>query len=145
MRWPVDGAGQEHNQSNKENPMKIAVPSDDGLTVSGHFGRCRDFLVFEIEGNEVRQLAARPNGGCHDHGGSPEAGGQAGHGGFVKVLGDCAVVLCIGIGAGAQEALAAGGIQVVRVAPAGTAGQAVAAYHAGALQPASGGLCQCRH
>jgi predicted Fe-Mo cluster-binding NifX family protein len=60
-------------------------------------------------------------------------------------LRDCGAVLCLGIGAGAVEALKAGSISVIMVEAAGDARQIVAAYHAGTLQPATGGLCQCRH
>jgi predicted Fe-Mo cluster-binding NifX family protein len=53
--------------------------------------------------------------------------------------------LCSGIGAGAVEALKAGGIPVVLVQPTGSAEQTVAAFQSDTLQPAAGGMCQCQH
>ena len=33
--------------------MKIAVTSKDGLSVSGHAGHCKGFLVYEVEGTRI--------------------------------------------------------------------------------------------
>jgi len=33
--------------------MKIAVPTDDGKTISQHFGRARSFAIFEVENGEI--------------------------------------------------------------------------------------------
>ena len=127
--------------------MKIAVPTNDGINISAHFGRCQEFLIFEAQNGQVRLIETRANAGCHGHGtGSSEgASGHPGHSGFVDALRDCETVLCGGIGAGAAEALKASGIPVVLVQAAGSAEQIVTAFHAGALQPASGGMCQCQH
>jgi len=35
--------------------MKIAIASDDGKTISSHFGRTRGFVIFEIEGKEIKK------------------------------------------------------------------------------------------
>ncbi len=119
--------------------MKIAVPTNDGVTICGHFGRCREFLVFEIQDGRARLADTRPNAGCPGH------GAGAGHGGFVELLRDCQVVLCAGIGAGALEALGAAGIRAVTVNEAGNAEQLVMAYQAGTIAPVSTPSCNCRH
>lgn len=31
--------------------MRIAVASDDGENIAAHFGRCRSFVIFEVERN----------------------------------------------------------------------------------------------
>ena len=36
--------------------MKIAVPSDDQFTISGHFGRTGGFLIFDIENNAIQSV-----------------------------------------------------------------------------------------
>jgi predicted Fe-Mo cluster-binding NifX family protein len=127
--------------------VKIAVPTNDGINISAHFGRCREFLIFEAQNGQVRLIETRANAGCHGHGteSSEGASGHSGHSGFLDALRDCGTVLCGGIGAGAAEALKAGGIPVVLVQAAGSAEQIVTAFQAGALQPASGGMCQCQH
>ena len=127
--------------------MKIAVPTNDGIGISAHFGRCRQFLVFEALNGQVNLVEARINAGCHEHGSGPGDGvaEPRSHSGFVEALRDCETVLCNGIGAGAVEALKAGGIRVVLVEAAGSAEQIVTAFQCGELRLASGGMCQCRH
>jgi len=127
--------------------VKIAIPTNDGINISAHFGRCRQFLIFEAQNGQVKLIEIRINAGCHEHG-SGSSDGVAehhSHSGFVEALQDCETVLCSGIGAGAVEALKAGGIPVVLVEAAGSAEQIVTAFQSGALRPASGGMCQCQH
>lgn len=44
--------------------MKIAISTDTG-TVSAHFGRCPEFTVIEVEGNELKSKEVLPNPGHH--------------------------------------------------------------------------------
>ena len=127
--------------------MKIALPTNDGINISAHFGRCREFLIFEVQNGQVKLIETRINAGCHEHGSGSSDGGaqQHSHSGFVERLRDCDTVLCGGIGAGAVEALKAGGIPVVLVDTAGSAEQIVTAFQSGTLRPGSGGMCQCKH
>ena len=125
--------------------MKIAIPTNDGINLSAHFGRCRQFLIFEARNGEVKLIETRMNAGCHGHGTRDGAAEHPSHSGFVEALRDCETVLCSGIGAGAVEALKAGGITVVLVDATGNAEQIVTAFQAGALRPASVGMCQCQH
>jgi predicted Fe-Mo cluster-binding NifX family protein len=127
--------------------VKIAVPTNDGIEICGHFGQCRMFLIFEALNGQVRLIEKRMNAGCHEHATASGDGVAVphSHAGFVETLRGCETVLCGGIGGGAAAALKAGGIAVVRVEAAGNAEQAVAAFQSGALQPASGGMCQCGH
>jgi predicted Fe-Mo cluster-binding NifX family protein len=127
--------------------VKIAIPTNDGINISAHFGRCRQFLIFEAHDGQVRLIETRINAGCHGRGSGSSDGAAEdhSHSGFVGALQDCEAVLCSGIGAGAMEALKAGGIRVLLVEAAGSAEQMVAAFQAGALRPASGSMCQCQH
>jgi len=34
--------------------MKIAIASDDGKTISSHFGRTKGFVIFEVEDKEIK-------------------------------------------------------------------------------------------
>jgi predicted Fe-Mo cluster-binding NifX family protein len=125
--------------------VKIAIPTNDGINLSAHFGRCRQFLIFEAGNGQVKLVETRMNAGCHGHGSTDGAAEHPGHSGFVEALRDCETVLCGGIGAGAVEALKSGGISVVLVEATGDAEQIVTAFLSGALRPASGGMCQCQH
>lgn len=41
--------------------MKIAIPSDDGKIISSHFGRTKGFVIFEVEGKEIKSREYRLN------------------------------------------------------------------------------------
>lgn len=41
--------------------MKIAIASDDGKTISSHFGKTKGFVIFEVEGKKVKNEEYRPN------------------------------------------------------------------------------------
>ena len=128
--------------------MKIAIPTNDGVNISPHFGTCRQFLIFETGNGPVKLIETRTNAGCHHQHGNHSGDGAAErhtHSGFVDVLGDCETVLCSGIGAGAVEALRAGGIPVAIVEAVGSAEQIATDFQAGVLSLASGSLCNCHH
>ena len=55
--------------SKGDNTMRIAVPTNDGISISEHFGRSAAFLIFETENGKIkthrlkeqrRQAFARP-------------------------------------------------------------------------------------
>ena len=100
--------------------MKIAVTYDNGL-VFQHFGRSEAFKVYEVEdGKIVRSEIIGSNG--------------SGHGALAGLLDDRGidVLICGGIGGGAQAALAEKGIELCAGAE-GSADEAVEAYLRGEL------------
>ena len=76
--------------------MKIAVTYDDG-NVFQHFGRTEFFKVYEVEDNKVVSSEVVSSNGT-------------GHGALAGLLSgiDVDVLICGGIGGGAQAALASG-------------------------------------
>lgn len=44
--------------------VRIAIPSDDGKSISPHFGRCHYFVIYEIEGDKVSNREVRENLCC---------------------------------------------------------------------------------
>ena len=80
--------------------MKIAVTYENG-EVFQHFGHSEAFKLYEVEGGEVKSSEVVPTNG-------------SGHGalaGFLRERG-VEVLICGGIGAGAQNALAEAGIKL---------------------------------
>jgi predicted Fe-Mo cluster-binding NifX family protein len=130
--------------------MKIAVPSNDGATLSEHFGRSLKFLVFEVENGKIKSRETRANqahhasadAACHDHSAGSEGHN---HSAIVTALAGCEIVLCGGIGWRAAEALRAGGISPVSVSASGPAEEIVAAYAAGTLTASADNFCHCHH
>lgn len=128
--------------------MRIAVPTDDGVTLSEHFGRSTAFLIFELENGQITKRETRPNGACHAEGdGGCQHGGGEGHShtGIATALAGCDVVLCGGMGWRAAEALKATGISPVPVSASGSAEELVTAYAAGSLIASAGAFCRCSH
>jgi len=50
--------------SKKMGKVKIAIPSDDGKSISPHFGRCHYFVIYEIECNRINSRGVRENLCC---------------------------------------------------------------------------------
>jgi len=100
--------------------MKIAVTYDNGM-IFQHFGHTETFKVYEIEDNQiVKETIVGSNG--------------QGHGALANLLAKNAIdiLICGGIGGGAQMALKSAGIQLYG-GVSGDADAAVDAYLAGKL------------
>lgn len=111
--------------------MKIAVTYDNG-NIFGHFGKTEFFKIYEVEDNQVLSSEVISSNG-------------SGHGalaGFLKEN-QVDVLICGGIGGGAQSALADAGIELCAGAE-GDADQAVEAYLKGELVSA-GTTCNHHH
>ncbi len=111
--------------------MKIAVTYDNG-NIFQHFGRTESFKVYDVEDNKVVSSEVIGSNGV-------------GHGALAGLLVDRAVdvLICGGIGGGAQQALADAGVELVAGAE-GDADQAVEAYLKGELI-STGANCDHHH
>ncbi len=95
--------------------MKVAIITDDGKTVSQHFGRAPYYLVVTIEnGAEVsRELREKvghhtfANEGHEEHheNHGQDAGSHHKHGLMAQSIADCETVVCGGMGMGAYESM----------------------------------------
>ena len=129
--------------------MKIAVVSDDGVTISQHFGRAPYYVVLTVENNQIVARETRDKVG-HGHGHeAPEAhaahteGGHHGGHGFdaasqsiharmASGISDCQVLLARGMGAGAYQSLSSAAIRPI-VTDIANIDDAVKAFLAGTL------------
>ena len=111
--------------------MKIAVTYDTG-NVFQHFGKTEFFKVYEVEDNKVVSSEVIGSNGV-------------GHGALAGLLADQAVdvLICGGIGGGAQAALEEAGVELCAGAE-GDTDQAVEAYLRGELI-SSGANCDHHH
>ena len=100
--------------------MKIAVTYDNG-NIFQHFGRTESFKVYEVENNQVISSEVIGSNGV-------------GHGALAGLLAEqkVDVLICGGIGGGAQAALAEAGVELCSGAE-GDTDQAVEAYLKGEL------------
>jgi predicted Fe-Mo cluster-binding NifX family protein len=131
--------------------MRIALPTDDGMSVSPHFGRSAGFLVFDIEEGRVQKREMIGNPSCHSHEDGACGHGSGGsesshsHTGILSALAGCSVVICAGMGWRAAEALKSAGVSDVFVTTPGPAEEAVSAFLAGTLTTSNQSFCRCSH
>ena len=111
--------------------MKIAVTYDNG-NVFQHFGKTEYFKIYEVEENKVVSSEVMSSNG-------------SGHGALAGLLADHSVdvLICGGIGGGAQSALAEAGVELCAGAQ-GNTDEAVEAYLRGELVN-SGANCNHHH
>jgi predicted Fe-Mo cluster-binding NifX family protein len=106
--------------------MKIAVISEDGTTISQHFGRAPYYVVVTVEDGEVVDREKRDKPGHHsfahqhqEHGHHHEEGhgfgaaSQAKHASMAEPIADCQVLIAGGMGWGAYENLTSRGIETI--------------------------------
>ena len=103
--------------------MKIAAVTEDGVTISQHFGRAPYYVVLtvvdgQVVGREQREKVAHGHGaGGHVHVEGQahgfDAASQDTHGRMAAPIADCQVLLARGMGMGAYESLQQAGIRPV--------------------------------
>jgi len=103
--------------------MKIAAVTEDGITISQHFGRAPYYVVLTVEdgqvvGREQREKVAHGRGAdghVHVEGQAHgfDAASQDTHGRMAAPVADCEVLLARGMGMGAYESLQQAGIRPI--------------------------------
>ncbi len=97
--------------------MKIAVITDDGKTISKHFGRAPYYLVLTIEegkivNSELRDKLGHFHFAAQDQGGDEpgqahgkDAASHNKHVSMAETISDCEAIICGGMGMGAYESM----------------------------------------
>ena len=105
--------------------MKIAAVSEDGITISQHFGRAPFYIVDTIEEGKIvarerrdklghAQFRSEPHSEVNDargHGFGAES--QSRHARMAAAIADCQVLLAGGMGAGAYESMKDAGVEPI--------------------------------
>ena len=124
--------------------MKIAVISEDGTTISQHFGRAPYYVVVSVEEGKIVGRETRPKTGHHTfaahqptrlapgerHG--YDEGAQSRHASMAESIADCQALICGGMGWGAYEGMRSYNIEPI-VTDVGNIDEAVELYLAGKL------------
>ena len=124
--------------------MKIAAITDDGNTISQHFGRAPYYLVATVENGTIVNREMRDKLGHAHFANEPHEGDQPGqphglgpaaqsrHVRMAEAIADCQALLCGGMGAGAYQSMAERGIKPV-VTEIASIDEAVMAYVEGRI------------
>ena len=144
--WYATRAHQEPVHTEKRTNMKIAVITEDGQTISQHFGRAAHYLVFTVEDNEIvgkelrdkvghRQFAQEDHEHASEH--DPRGHGfgahsESKHARMIESIQDCEAIIVRGMGRGAYLAMQQAHIRPF-VTELADAEEAVKAYIGGTL------------
>jgi predicted Fe-Mo cluster-binding NifX family protein len=126
--------------------MKIAAVTEDGNTISQHFGRAPYYAVITIEDGQItqREIRGKLNHSHAAHHGHEEhthlpgrphgydPASQDRHQQMAAVINDCEALLCRGMGMAAYESIRSAGIRPI-VTDIAAIDQAVQAYLDGAI------------
>ncbi len=94
--------------------MKIAIASDEGKIISSHFGQTRGFVVFDVEGKDVKSREYRPNTFTGHARGLEGTGHEIDrHGPIISALSDCKAVISHGMGRRVYDDLKGAGIEAL--------------------------------
>ena len=110
--------------------MRIAVVTDDQITISRHFGRAHYYLVFTVQDGQIVQQELRDKLGHdqfqhdehdhdhehehhHEHGQGYGQHSQDKHSRMMANIGDCQILLAGGMGMGARASLQAIGVKPI--------------------------------
>jgi len=104
--------------------MKIAIVTEDGRTISQHFGRAPYYAVLTVEDGVITGRELRPKSAPHltggpvgphpassPHGTDPAAQGR--HDRMAAAIDDCEVLIAGGMGRGAYDQLRSLGLRAI--------------------------------
>jgi predicted Fe-Mo cluster-binding NifX family protein len=105
--------------------LKIATVSENGTTISQHFGKAPFYIVLTVENGKITEKQKRMRGtqnicachhdshnDCHEsHGNDAES--QAKHTGMADSIADCKVLIAGGMGYGAYQSLKSRNIETI--------------------------------
>jgi predicted Fe-Mo cluster-binding NifX family protein len=124
--------------------MKLAIITDDGKSISQHFGRAQFYQVLTIEDGKVTAHEMRSKLGHghfgggedhhqHDHTHGLDEATHNKHASMAEAIADCEAVICGGMGWGAYESMRRLNIRPVVTDQLGDIDAAALAYAAGTL------------
>ncbi|PLX22446.1 MAG: iron-molybdenum cofactor biosynthesis protein [Ignavibacteria bacterium] len=128
------------------NEMKIAIASDDRITVTQHFGRTRGFVVVTLDGEtDSREYVENRHtqhvlGEEHNHSSQPQHAHGHSHDGILRALEGCSMVVAGGMGRRLRDDMDRVGVSAV-ITDQQTVDGVISALKAGSLQDHAGRSC----
>lgn len=110
---------------------KIAIATEDGATVSAHFGRAPYYEIVTLEDGKIIARERREKA-HHQAGHQHHEGGHAIHGDMISAAQGCVAVIAGGMGNGAYRSLTSAGLAPI-ITTERDIEQIALAYAAGAL------------
>jgi predicted Fe-Mo cluster-binding NifX family protein len=113
-----------------QGPVKIAVVTNDGVTIAGHFGMAEYYQIITAESGQIisQEKRDKPHHMMHP---DAEHASQHDHQDMLAPIRDCTVLLCGGMRTRAYEHAQSAGLQVIMTV--GKIDEAVRQYLGGEL------------
>jgi predicted Fe-Mo cluster-binding NifX family protein len=89
----------------------LAVPTDDGVTISSHFGQAKYYKILTVEDGRVKKAEIREKV-AHNHGQVAPDGSHLGQK-MIDSIADCQVLISGGMGSPVHERALQAGLQVI--------------------------------
>jgi nitrogen fixation protein NifX len=112
---------QPCNKGDMPGSVRVAIASDIGMTLSGHFGSCLRFLVYQVSANDSRLIGIRS---------ALEADFAEDKNAFrAQIISDCHVVYIVSVGGPAAAKIIRANIYPIKRPEGGTAEEVIAQFH----------------
>jgi len=117
---------EAYEEGDMPNSIRVAVASNGGETLDGHFASCLSFLIYQVSADEIRLIDCCPTESA------AEAADKTAE--LVNLIQDCHVLFVVSIGGPAAAKVVKGGIHPIKRPQGGPAREVVAG-----LQPVLAG------
>lgn len=101
-------APQPYAEGDMPNSLRVAIASNSGAAVDGHFGSCTRFLIYQVARDQARLIDVRPTQGADNAEDKNEA--------RARLIADCHVVYVQSIGGPAAAKVVRTGAHPVKLA-----------------------------
>lgn len=109
-----------YNDGDMPDSVRVAIASDIGMTLSGHFGSCLRFLVYQVAAADSRLIGIRS---------ALEADFAEDKNAFrAQIIGDCHVVYIVSVGGPAAAKIIRANIYPIKRPEGGTAEEVIAQF-----------------
>ena len=109
-----------YNEGDMSDSVRVAIASDIGMTLSGHFGSCLRFLVYQVSATDSRLIGIRS---------ALEADFAEDKNAFrAQIIGDCHVVYIVSVGGPAAAKIIRANIYPIKRPEGGTAEEVIAQF-----------------
>ena len=113
-------AVQAYTEGDMPGSVRIAIASDIGMTLSGHFGSCLRFLVYQVSATDSRLVGIRS---------ALEADYAEDKNAFrAQIIADCHVVYIVSVGGPAAAKIIRANIYPIKLPEGGTAEEVIAKF-----------------
>ncbi|NMG48526.1 dinitrogenase iron-molybdenum cofactor biosynthesis protein [Azoarcus communis] len=111
---------QPYDEGDMPGSVRVALASDSGEALNGHFGSCMRYLVYQVSAQETRLVGVRD---------ALEADFAEDKNGFrVQLISDCHVLYVVSVGGPAAAKVIKGGIYPIKRIEGGAAAEVLAEF-----------------